>query len=341
MPDQNTTSPAVDVTALVAELERAWAPPPPPPVRGEDDEDDVWEGDDCGCGGEDGYGRPICNCGDGCSCESCSYHQHARTKTCAWRSAPYPAGEVCTKPTRYLVRGWHPDGQTSVQAKYVNPALDGSPDGEEHIAFDERTRDTSFTATACSQHHAYELAAELRASYNGRQPDPAKHYRFKIEQYRYEPVDRDLPDILAEIRNLAHGLDYDAEQLAKAGCRVKDTARSAVLAPSFSLTEARRCAAQLITRLAELDIREQPPRRWRAGDPLPDDVWSVKHTDGDTVTVYDRLTEKDGMWSSWNRAVLRRFESWEQMLAELGEVTGWPRHELIVPGEPLAADHDD
>lgn len=328
----------VDVTALAAELRRAWVPalpPRPAPCDDEDDEDqDLWEGDDCGCGGEDGWGRPLCNCGGGCSCEQCHHLQHSLRRTCSWRSEPAPGGVRCDKPTRYLVQGWHPDGQTSVQAKDVDPSLDGDPRGEEHIPFDERIRDTNFTATACSQHHAYVLASQLRSNYNDRQPDPTKHYRFKIEQHRYRPHDLDLPEILRDLRHFADSLRINATTLVKAGCRVPDVAASG-FAPQIALGGARHAAAELVELLAQLDTRERHRRRFRPGDPQPDGLRSVHHEAENTA--YDLFPELN-TWIG-GKGDRRRFDSWETMLEALGEVVEWPRHELVLPGQD--GDDDD
>lgn len=315
MPDQIT----IDITALAAQLQQAWAPAftrRAPDDEGYEDEDD---GDYC-----TGYG--------GCACEQCHYNQYRGTQFCSRWTTPPPNGVRCGKPTRYEVSGWSV-GAGRVEAQYLDPSLEG-PARFEWIDFDERVVPLSGTYTACSQEHAYAIAKDLRARYN-RDPDDPNPMRFKIEARRYEPHRLDLPEILQEVRDAARSLSANADALVRAGCRVPDVARFA-FSPAQSLVSARRAAAQLVGYLAQLDTRERPGPRYRQGDPRPEVLRSVKGADG---VPYDCDLVDGTAWRAWRGG--RQFDSWEQMLTELGEVAEWPQDELVLPGEPTGweADH--
>lgn len=226
------------IDRAVSALTEAWDPPRP--QAADSGAEDEWEGDECGCGGEDSYGRPYCNCHDSCNCDQCNHHRHTRRRFCAAKD--------CAAKARQQVKAWV-ISHHSVQAKDINPDLTPETGGDEWVDLDEIPSYT-WSKPVCSYRHAEEVIDHDR----GWREKPGQERRmwYEVTQFRYEPDYLDLPEILAELREVGRSLQYGTAELARAGCQ--HTVADA-FDPGMTLESARRSAARLVRTLAVIETQ--------------------------------------------------------------------------------------
>lgn len=181
-----------EIDAALRTLMRAWAPTVllPGDPEPEYDEDAPYDG--CECAGDDEYGETRgCNCGPGCSCDSCSYFDYARYKRCWAR----PDNTACGKAPTLRVVAYE------MQNAYVTePVADGAScphtEGEPHhctertVYYDAGRKEQEYWyQPACSVAHAQALIAGNRSG-----------LEYRIERWAYTPHESELPAPLPDVR---------------------------------------------------------------------------------------------------------------------------------------------
>lgn len=282
----------------------------------DDDHYDFWD-DQCGCAGEDDWGRTICACRESCCCDRCEHDRHVATRRCAVLD--------CTAPSTVQVRAWSVSHHR-VQAHRIDPDLTPDTGGDEWVDVDD-TPSYGWCRTACSQRHARQLVDDDRAWAWRQQAeagkDPDRRLRYEITSFRYEPDRMDLPEVLAELRALGDFLRYRTANLARAGYDPTDAQTAPV---DVALADARRDADRLVEMLAALSTTAPEPRRYSAGDPEPGHDVRLVRRGGDH---YHRADRRDGS-TIWFGATAAAEHHWDQLTAA-GELVEVPRHQLVVP----------
>lgn len=300
-------------TELAVRLSAMWDPAGQP--EGDDD-------NGCSCGGESD-GRPVCNCGDGCSCDNCNHYRHARARTCSL--------DGCEGLSVYRLVPWQADGVTQVHRGEIDPgpAVVGA---EEWIVFGEQPSEIpGGIRHACGKAHAVVLAENLRAFYDAFRWSRGKT-RVRIESWTYEPDVVDLPGPLWGLRESARVLASMAESLAQHRNKYRV---GPVSSPVDTLGHARRYAARVVETLAALDAHHEPPVSYTGS--IPADVDEVR-AHPDRGPVFARR-----MTSGWYCAADRgagplSFDTDEALLDWYSTVWAFPRPVLVVPGEPTAVE---
>lgn len=190
-----------EIDAALRTLMRAWSPgsiPADAPVDSAalaaEEEYEPYDG--CNCAGTDDDGEPLgCNCASGCDCDSCSYSEYARAKTC--QAGP------CGKATKFRVVGFRLDGgwrSTPDTTQCPHRPEDKCPCSGGVVFLDQGARPvTHQTLTACSAAHARALCEGMVQVYN--EPADMPHrLRWYYEQWTYEPHDTELPGPLPALR---------------------------------------------------------------------------------------------------------------------------------------------
>ncbi|MFD5656969.1 hypothetical protein [Streptomyces hirsutus] len=204
----STSSPAPtaeEIEAATRILMRAWhpgllLPGDPGYAEARAEEEEYASEDGCQCAGTDDYGNSRgCNCGDGCSCDSCTYHAYSRNKIC--QAGNVSVGTRCTRETTVRVVAYR------MQHNFLSARrADGvacqctSPDPcsctTESVFIKTGLQPVTYwTRTACSIPCAQQIiAAEMEHR------DPRSELQYYMERWTYEPHDQDLPEALASLR---------------------------------------------------------------------------------------------------------------------------------------------
>jgi hypothetical protein len=310
---------ALDAREVALQLRQLWNPAPPRPAGAVEDHDEDDEyGDGCGCGGEDGWGRLICNCAGGCSCPSCAASARHYYQRCSRKG--------CSDWTRYKVEAWRPDGATRVQASTVGL------DGDGWVDLDERPTPLYGFKTACGQPHAYEIAAEIRARYNRPEDVDGKRWRVQIEPWTYRPDTSELPHPLGLVRDLGESVQFWTATLADhLNPYSPDRHRK-----SPNLDDTRRAVARLVEALADLDTVTGPVPEITTVEALPTDpiIGAVRTEPAGGGLLFARRIESGWYCGNWEGpGPMPTFETDEDLLAAYPILYGWPTTRLILPGD--------
>lgn len=192
------------IDAAVRTLLRAWSPGSGlahADVAAEEEYDPY---DGCNCAGTDDDGEPLgCNCAGGCVCDSCSYYEYARAKTCQAGPSTPGLNRTCGKATKFRVVGFRLDGgwrSTPDTAQCPHRPEDKCPCSGGVVFLDHGARPvTHQTLTACSSEHARALCERMIQVYN-EPADKPNRLRWYYEQWTYEPHDHELPGPLPALR---------------------------------------------------------------------------------------------------------------------------------------------
>ncbi|MEV0475506.1 hypothetical protein [Streptomyces prunicolor] len=169
-------------------------------ARADGEEYDPFGG--CDCAGTDEYGESRgCNCGDGCSCDSCSHYAHLRHKTC--QAGAVSIGTRCTRETSYRVVAYRmqhdhlsgPRGEGQACPHEGGQQQDACHCTERSVFYESGLHPVTYwTRSACSVPCAQQIIAGAHAARGDNGP------QYYIERWSYEPHDLDLPEQLARLR---------------------------------------------------------------------------------------------------------------------------------------------
>jgi hypothetical protein len=250
--DIGTPPTPAEIAAAVKTLLKAWCPAVlQSRLRLPDDVNDLGEGNDCNCAGEDEDGEELgCNCADSCSCEFCLHDRHDRMRTCM----VYP----CGKPSRLEVIGW-------TVGRQIHTAEDSDPAKEDWYVHLGQKPHRTWSKTACGTIHARTLIdadTTWRAESNLAGQEPT---RYEVVSYRYPPDTIDLEryfgieqaNLLAMAQGRSSAARWAAADLVLDSYhRVHADGTSPIgqIGASLSWKVLRQAAASLVDAVSRLDV---------------------------------------------------------------------------------------
>ncbi|MGW4300381.1 hypothetical protein ACWEHT_11450 [Streptomyces sp. NPDC004646] len=192
-------------------------------ARAAEDEFDPYDG--CQCAGTDEDGEPLgCNCGDGCSCESCEHFRYLRQRVC--QAGNPSVGTRCTRETAYRVVAYRmqhsnlgaPRAEGQQCPHQTGAQQDTCYCTAQAVFYESGLYPVTYhTRSACSVRCAQDIVAQEKA-WRG-EHNALDYY---IERWSYVPHDLDLPEELAALRAHTRMAKLWVGQLIEAFAQGKD-----------------------------------------------------------------------------------------------------------------------
>jgi hypothetical protein len=229
---------------------------------------------DCNCAGS--YfddDEPRCNCGDGCTCDSCHLYQVARMAACQGTAG-------CGLPTRLRVSAW------SITPKYLKPDDGDTSPRDEH----GHVQVGSQVYRAWSQSACGTVCARAIIDRHAHMSD---RITFEVERYEYRPALAELPLPLAAALGRTGAAHRALEQLSV------DVYRGGARASRLWWTSARRELAGAAAAMAQVPEPADEPEfsQWKIRV-------AVQGQDGQVVYTVEGHHRQGGGWLTLDRAVV-------------------------------------